>query len=52
MKPIGEDCPNCGAEMVGPDPFYDGDLAYCEECEMKTGITVNEDGSFYLQDET
>lgn len=47
---VCEDCPECGAEIVGPKPFYDGDPVQCSECDYETGISVNEDGSHYLQE--
>lgn len=49
-SPVWEDCPECGGEMLGPNPFYDGDLVHCGECGFQTGITVNDDGTHYLQE--
>lgn len=49
-KGIEEDCPRCGAEMEAELEFGDGDLATCAECGFKSGISVDEDGSYWLQE--
>jgi hypothetical protein len=47
---IGDSCPICGTDVEIDTPVFDGDLWACPDCDFACGITVNEDGSAYLQD--
>ena len=48
---INESCPECGGAMTSADvEFYDGELVICEICEYECGISVDEDGSHWLQE--
>lgn len=44
------DCPECGSAMEAESPVYDGDTATCEDCGYTAGVSVDEDGSMWLQD--
>jgi hypothetical protein len=50
-----DSCPECGGGMEvftsAPEgSCYDGDTAKCMDCGLRTGISVDEDGTSWLQD--
>lgn len=49
-----ECCPECGSdlEVLSSDPddtFYDGDEVRCNECDFRSAVSVDEDGTFWVQ---
>jgi hypothetical protein len=50
-----ESCPECGSDIevmtIADEGFcYDGDSCRCVECDFKSGMSVDEDGSAWIQD--
>ncbi len=50
-----EDCPNCGGSvqvLTTADAGYchDGDNVRCTDCGFRGGMSVDEDGSAWVQD--
>lgn len=50
-----EQCPWCGNDLMictdAPvDEAFDGDDVRCVECSFESGMTVDEDGSAWVQD--
>lgn len=50
-----DNCDECGSELVvhtdcpDGDLVYDGDPAFCEECDMEVGtVSIDEDGRAWI----